>query len=139
MPAPEPFTVHVERSGPLIRLTPYGELDLATVAILERAFEVAYRSDAAAIEVDLHQLAFLDSSGIHLLIRMDCACLGEQRLRIITGTPLVDRVLAIAGVRDHLPITTPRRPPDNRILVRFEYESHDPDGQWSRGHGVGLG
>ncbi len=24
---------------------------------------------------------------------------------------------------------------DNRISVRFEYESHDPDGQWWRSHG----
>jgi hypothetical protein len=28
---------------------------------------------------------------------MDCACIGEDRLRMVAGTALVDRVLALTG------------------------------------------
>jgi anti-anti-sigma factor len=109
---PESFSVEVERRGQLLRLAPCGELDLATVPILERAFDFARASDATLIQIDLRELTFLDSAGIHLLIRMDCACLGEDRLRIIVATTLVDRVLTVAGIRDRLPIITPRQPPE---------------------------
>jgi anti-anti-sigma factor len=71
MAGPAPFLVNVEGSDLLLRLTPRGELDLATAAILEHEFDAACASDATLIEVDLRQLSFLDSSGIHLLIRMD--------------------------------------------------------------------
>jgi anti-sigma B factor antagonist len=104
MAGPAPFLVNVERSDLLLRLTPRGELDLATAAILEHEFDVACASGATLIEVDLRQLSFLDSSGIHLLIRMGCACIGEDRLRMVAGTALVDPALALTGVRDRLPI-----------------------------------
>jgi anti-anti-sigma factor len=98
------FGVAVEHRGQLVRLTPRGDLDLATVPILEREFTVVSHTQAIVIEIDLRQLSFLDSAAIHLLIRMDCACLGEDRLRLISGAPHVDRILTIAGVRDGLPI-----------------------------------
>lgn len=112
MTTPESFTVEVQvqHDGQLLCLTPRGELDLATVPILEHAFDTAHASDATLIQIDLRQLTFLDSSGIHLLIRMDCACLGEDRLRIVVGTALVDRILTLAGVRHRLPISTPGQP-----------------------------
>jgi anti-anti-sigma factor len=84
-----------------------GELDLATAPILEREFEEAWNDSADLIVVDLSRVTFVDSSAIHLLIRMDCAALGEKRLGLIIGSPQVERVLTITGVRDHLPIIAP--------------------------------
>jgi anti-sigma B factor antagonist len=102
---PQPFEVRRERTGSLHRLIPVGELDLATAPILERAFNAAYDDDdAAMIVVDLTELSFMDSSGINLLVRLNAACDGADRLRIVNGSPEVGRVLDLTGVRPHLPI-----------------------------------
>jgi anti-anti-sigma factor len=101
----EPFSVRGERSGQRHRLTPVGELDLATVPVLEREFNAALLGDADTIVVDLGQLEFLDSSGIGALLPMDDACGGRTgRLRVILGSHRVERVLEIAGVRERLSI-----------------------------------
>ena len=54
--------------------------------------------------VDLTQLAFMDSTGIGLLLRMTAECADSDRLRIVNGSPAVVRVLDITGIRDSLPI-----------------------------------
>ena len=75
-----------EREGGVQRLTPIGELDLATVPMLESAFDAVFRDeDAEKIVVDLTELSFMDSTGIQLLLRMKRlrrrrSVAGDQRL-----------------------------------------------------------
>ena len=89
------------------RLTPIGELDLATAPLLQDAFEAVLRNDdAEMIVLDLTELSFMDSTGIHLLIRMHAACASGDRLRVINGSRAVARMLDLTGVRAHLPIIT---------------------------------
>ncbi len=100
-----PLSVRETSEGGVLRLTPIGELDLATVPLLESAFDAAVRDhDAEMIVVDLRELSFIDSTGIHLLIRMRGACAGVDRLRMINGSRAVERMLDLTGVRAHLPI-----------------------------------
>jgi anti-sigma B factor antagonist len=102
---PCPLSVSETSEGGVHRLTPIGELDLATAPVLESAFEAALRDhDAEMIVVDLTELSFIDSSGIHLLIRMHGACADLDRLRVINGSRPVERLLDLTGVRAHLPI-----------------------------------
>jgi anti-anti-sigma factor len=99
------FFVRSEREGSVERLTPTGELDIATTPILERAFDEARnQEDAAVIVVDLTQLSFMDVSGIHLLERVNAVCVEADQLRIIDRSPAVKRLFDIAGCRDWLPI-----------------------------------
>ena len=56
------------------------------------------------IVVDLAELSFMDSTGIHLLLRMHAACEDADRLRLINGSRAVERVLDLTGVGAHLPI-----------------------------------
>jgi anti-sigma B factor antagonist len=105
MITPEPLSIRETREGGVHRLTPIGELDLATVSLLESAFDVVFRDhDAEMIVMDLTELSFIDSSGIHLLIRMHDACAGADRLRVINGSRAVERLLDLTGLRAHLPI-----------------------------------
>jgi anti-sigma B factor antagonist len=105
MIAPGPLSVRETSEGGVHRLTPIGELDLATAPLLESAFDVVFRDDdAEMIVVDLTELSFMDSTGIHLLVRMHGACADVDRLRVINGSRAVERVLDLAGVRAHLPI-----------------------------------
>jgi anti-sigma B factor antagonist len=87
------------------RLTPLGELDIATVPPLRDAFDTVFADGAAErIVIDLSELAFMDSTGLALLTEMTEECEPADRLRIINGSPSVVRVLDLSGLRPFLPI-----------------------------------
>ncbi len=112
MIAPGPLSVRETREGRVHRLTPIGELDIATTPTLESAFDAALRDgDSEMIVVDLTELSFIDSTGIHLLLRMHGACADVDRLRMINGSRAVERMLDLTGVRAHLPIISSDRDP----------------------------
>ena len=117
MPSLPQFAVQAKRYGDVLCLTPVGELDLATVSLLASEFEAAESTGAALIVIDLGELTSIDSTGIRLLVSMDCACAGEQRLRLIEGPPEIDRVLKLARVRAHLPIIARE---DSPAPLRFD-------------------
>jgi anti-anti-sigma factor len=103
----QPFSVRSERHGRVHRLKPLGELDIATGPILREAFDAAFSDgDAEMIVVDLTELEFIDSTGIHLLLHMNSVCEHADRLRVINGSPAVVRVLDVTGVRTLLPIVS---------------------------------
>jgi anti-anti-sigma factor len=105
-PAPE-FSIRRERGARIHRLVPIGELDIATAPILEQAFDVACddaHSDTVMV-VDLRELGFIDSSGINALLRI--AKRAPDQLRVINGSPAVERLFNISGVRPLLPIISP--------------------------------
>jgi anti-sigma B factor antagonist len=104
-PRSDAFAVSSERHEHSQRLRPAGDLDIATAPTLERELEAAAAGDAEVIVLDLRQLTFMDSSGIHLLLRANETWgAREKRLRILTGPPLIDRVFDLARVRELLPI-----------------------------------
>jgi anti-anti-sigma factor len=106
----EPLSIRDTREGAVHRLTPIGELDMATAPLLERAFDAVFRDDdVEMIVVDLTELGFIDSTGIHLLVRMRAACAAADRLRVVNGSGAVQRVLDLSGVRAHLPIISSDR------------------------------
>ena len=111
----ELLSIRRSRDAGIVRLTPVGELDLATVPLLERACdEVMGDSAAEMIFVDLTELEFMDSCGLHLLLRMAALCKAADRLRVVNGSSAVVWLLDVSGVRDRLPIISshddPRAP-----------------------------
>jgi anti-anti-sigma factor len=110
--APELLSIRRSRKGCVERLTVRGELDIATVPILEQAFAaVLARDNVRMIVVDLAKLTFMDSSGLHLLLRMNDACGAADRLRIVNGSQAVVRLLDLSGVGELLPIISSDRDP----------------------------
>jgi anti-anti-sigma factor len=106
------LSVDETREGGVHRLTPIGELDLATAPLLESAFAAVFSDeDAQMIVVDLRELSFMDSTGIHLLLRMHSACADVDRLRVINGSRAVERILDRTGVRARLPSISSDRDP----------------------------
>ena len=99
------FSLRSDRDGRVHRLTPTGELDIATAAVLEAAINDALAEEAATmIVVDLTALKFIDSSGLGVLIRATERCQDVNRLRIVNGSPAVQRILDLTGARPMLPI-----------------------------------
>lgn len=89
---------HVEHDRVIV--TPRGELDLATVAQLEAEL-VRARSSGRAVVLDLRQLTFMDSTGLHLLLRFDADSRSwGQSFEIIDADGPIARLLTIVGVRD---------------------------------------
>jgi anti-sigma B factor antagonist len=62
------FEVDEHQEEGRLRLTLSGELDLAAVPVLEERLE-QLRSDRGTVRLDLSKLEFMDSAGLHLLLR----------------------------------------------------------------------
>ena len=79
-----------------------GELDLATFEEAEAAVAQARRDQPGPLRLDLSELTFLDSSGLHLVLQIHKA-FGGEGLEIVPGPRSVQRVFELAGVLEILP------------------------------------
>ena len=84
------LTVEVEEEGGLIVIRANGEVDLASVALLNSELKRAEASDADRIVLDLSELEFIDSTGLRALVE------AQKRSRSI-----IDR-LTIKGANRHV-------------------------------------
>jgi anti-sigma B factor antagonist len=104
----EPLSIRSERQGDTHRVAPAGELDIASAELLERELADVAAAGAPTIVLDLSGLTFIDSTGLRIVLDFNEVCGGQNgRLRIISGTPAVDRLLDIVGLRDRLPLISP--------------------------------
>jgi len=98
-----------------LRLRVSGELDNATAPQLDHALGCA-QADAALVILDLRELEFMDSSGVHLIVAAsDRARQAGGRLAVVRGPGpgpgQVDRIFALVGLErqlklvDHPPAT----------------------------------
>jgi anti-sigma B factor antagonist len=94
-----------------------GEIDIAAVPALQRALDGAIRDSHGVFVVDLSDAEFLDSSGIHLLLRAR-SLLGRQDRAIVLVCPAGDvrRALDVTGAAG-LFTTYPSRDAAARALV----------------------
>jgi anti-anti-sigma factor len=101
----EHLTVEVERSGAQLSVISLaGELDLSTIPAIEGRLLQEIRSRRGVV-IDLTRVAFIDSSGIGLLIQAFCESEGSGWLHIVIApSSQVERVFTIAGVDRALPL-----------------------------------
>lgn len=95
------FRVDTHTTGRVITLTLTGELDLVSGPAFEAALERANDSDADVTVVDLRTLEFMDSTGLHVLVK------GHQRAQesgrafaVTRGSEQVERLLTLTGIAD---------------------------------------
>lgn len=88
-----PFAAHVARDGDRALVRLIGELDLAAAEQAERAIALAERRHPPVIEVDLSTLAFMDSTGLRLILQARRRAREEgRRLLLRRGPQAVQRV-----------------------------------------------
>jgi anti-sigma B factor antagonist len=95
-----------------------GDLDIATAPQLERTLCEA-ESRARRVVLDLRELTFLDSSGVHAIVDASSrASAAGRRLVLIRGPSQVDRVLALTKASDVLEIVDldPMQPPVQALV-----------------------
>jgi anti-anti-sigma factor len=103
-PFPEPFRIETRPERSCVRIVLHGELDISTTPDVERALSELRESGWKELVLDLSALSFLDSSGVHLVLRWTQEASADGiDLALVRGPAAVQRVFEIAGVADHLP------------------------------------
>jgi anti-sigma B factor antagonist len=98
---PDPFRVQVQFLNATAHVTVSGELDLLSAPELERALERIAAGGAERVVLDLRALAFLDSTGMALIIRFRRrAATDGSVFQVVRGPRGVHRVFTITGVED---------------------------------------
>jgi anti-sigma B factor antagonist len=79
----------------------HGEVDIAVVEPLEATIDGAIRDSVGAFVIDLSDLQFIESAGIHVLLRARGLLSREDRqLVVVCPFGPVRRVLELAGVSE---------------------------------------
>jgi anti-sigma B factor antagonist len=99
-----PFEMKSAHDGETGRLTLFGELDIATVPLVERAVERILQNGTRRLTVDLGGLGFVDSSGLRLFIVLQQRSGAEGwELLLTRPEPQALKVFRLSGVEDDLP------------------------------------
>ncbi len=99
------FAVHTHITGRTVRLALSGELDIVSTPALEETTAELPGLDVDLVVIDLRGLQFMDSTGLHLLIRthQQAHDLG-RRFVLIRGADQVQRLFDLTGLTETLTI-----------------------------------
>jgi anti-sigma B factor antagonist len=93
-----PFGARIESRNGVARIALTGELDMSTVPELDHHLGVCQADGATAIVVDLRDLGFVDSSGLHAFVRARTdAQANGHRLRLIGASRAAQRLFELTG------------------------------------------
>jgi anti-sigma B factor antagonist len=99
MPSSSLFRVDIAPEHERVRVIPQGELDLATVGQLETQIEELRSRGFRTIVLDLRQLAFMDSTGLRLMLQLDAESRADGfRFAIVDCEGPVRRLLELTRV-----------------------------------------
>ncbi|HEX2411403.1 MAG TPA: STAS domain-containing protein [Solirubrobacteraceae bacterium] len=96
--------VETTQSGPLAVIAPTGELDLSGATVLQAELDrLAADRDVGGVVLDLRGLAFMDSSGLRLVVLADMqAREAGRRFALVRGDETVQRVFEITRMSERL-------------------------------------
>jgi anti-anti-sigma factor len=101
---PEDLVVEIRRLGTSVEITISGELDIASAPAVRRQLAHLLRDRPDIAVVDLRNVGFIDSSGIHaLLASRSHAIAAGTRLVVIRPTGPADRAFTLSGLDDFFP------------------------------------
>jgi anti-anti-sigma factor len=99
------FYVTSERRGGTVHVKLSGELDISSAPKVEDELARVEPDRPEVIVLDLRNLAFMDSTGLRLLIAADTrARQQDRRLTIVKGPEPVQRVFRITRLEERLEI-----------------------------------
>ena len=98
------FIVDIQPDRSRVRVAVRGELDVATVAEVQRAIDELRDAGWDDIVVDVADMSFIDSAGLAVLIAADRRAGREGwRLTVANGRGALDRLMELSGPWTALP------------------------------------
>ncbi|HST39267.1 MAG TPA: STAS domain-containing protein [Conexibacter sp.] len=92
-----------ETDGTTVRLALEGELDIASAGQVERELTRIEREAPPAIVLDLRRLAFMDSTGLRIVVAADArAREQDRRLVVVRGPEAVQRIFRMTRLDERL-------------------------------------
>ena len=102
-PSPELMSVTTERSDAGARVAVAGEVDCSTAPRMSACIEALLSAAPAEVVVDLTEVTFLDSAGLHALVTAHGRAQGlGVRLRVLVATRAVLRPIQVTGLESVL-------------------------------------
>jgi anti-sigma B factor antagonist len=91
-----------------VRVHPVGELDIATAPDVARAIRQLYAAGFTRVILDLRELSFMDSAGVHMVIEAHRAAQrAGAELELVAGPPHVQRAFELTATAESLPFRLP--------------------------------
>jgi anti-sigma B factor antagonist len=111
---PEPLRTTQDRRGDVVVVVASGEMDLSSAEPL-RAELRGLLNSCRRVVLDLRQIVFIDSSGLHCLLDVD----KESRdvgveFQLVPGPPQVQRLFEVTATADSLHFVAPGDPSEPR-------------------------
>jgi anti-anti-sigma factor len=114
---PEGLNIVVRREGTTTAIEVHGEWDLAGLPSIRQAISWVMDDLPECIVLDLSQVEFMDSTGLHAAIELTRRSAAQhKRLVIIPGPGPVERMFEITGLREKLPFV--EKPPNGSRVAR---------------------
>lgn len=114
MPVPNLLRVTAEPLEDALLVRAAGEVDVSTIPVLRTELETA-RQEAVTVLLDLSEITFMDSSGLHLLLDLSQAsAVSDWAFFIVRPSKAVQRLIEISGTADLLALVDSTR---ERILA----------------------
>ena len=92
------FSVSRRRAGDAIVVAPVGEIDLATVPVVEAEIAAAI-DETPALILDLRDVTFIDSAGLRLVLETSRRAIPFS---VVRGPREVQRVFGLVGLDERL-------------------------------------
>jgi anti-anti-sigma factor len=111
MPVPDLFHVSSEPLEDAIIVRATGEVDMSTIEVLRHELDTA-RAEAATALLDLSEVTFMDSTGLHLLLEAShTSAVSDWGFFLVRP---VQRLIDVSGTADLIMVVDPRA---ERVLV----------------------
>jgi anti-sigma B factor antagonist len=109
------LSIHNSRQGDRHTLSLTGELDIASVPVLEAKAKQLFSEGARELVLDLGSLEFIDSSGLNSILRVRALC--EEHMCDFALTPgerPIQRLFEVTRLIDRLPFRRTRHHDDDK-------------------------
>lgn len=92
-----------ETDGTTVRLALEGELDIASAGQVERELTRIERDAPVTLLLDLRRLAFMDSTGLRIVVAADARAREQsRRLVVVRGPEAVQRIFRMTRLDERL-------------------------------------
>ncbi|MEA2403861.1 MAG: anti-sigma factor antagonist [Thermoleophilaceae bacterium] len=99
------FEITSDNQGDKVHVRMRGDLDISTAPRLEEELRRVEAQAPATLVLDLQELAFMDSTGLRLLITADARARDQsRRLVLVRGSEMIQRVLRVTRLDERLDI-----------------------------------